>query len=111
MRALLAALEAGEDIAVVPDGPRGPHRHAQPGVVALAALSGAPIVPLGFAARPAWRLSSWDDFIVPVPFARAAATIGAPVVVGRDTDRGRALKDLEQALGEMVATAERRVGT
>jgi lysophospholipid acyltransferase (LPLAT)-like uncharacterized protein len=110
-RALLAALQAGEDIAVVPDGPRGPRRHAQPGVVALAALSGAPIVPLGFAASPAWRLSTWDGFIVPMPFARAAATIGAPLVVDRDADRGRALKDLEEALSEIVATAEQRVGT
>jgi lysophospholipid acyltransferase (LPLAT)-like uncharacterized protein len=110
-RALLAALQAGEDIAVVPDGPRGPRGHAQPGVVALAALSGAPIVPLGFAASPAWRLSTWDGFMVPMPFARAAAAIGTPLVVDRDTDRGRALKDLEEALSETVATAEHRVGT
>jgi lysophospholipid acyltransferase (LPLAT)-like uncharacterized protein len=111
VRVLLAALQAGEDIAVVPDGPRGPRQHAQPGVVALAALSGAPIVPLGFAASPAWRLSTWDGFIVPMPFARAAAAIGTPLEVGRDTDRGRALKGLEEALREVVATAEHRVGT
>jgi len=110
VRALLGALRAGEDIAVVPDGPRGPSRQAQPGVVTLAALSGAPIVPLGFAASPAWRLSTWDGFVVPMPFARAAATIGAPLVVNRDTDRARAVKDLEDALSEMVANAEHRVG-
>jgi lysophospholipid acyltransferase (LPLAT)-like uncharacterized protein len=110
LRALLTALRAGEDVAVVPDGPRGPRQHAQPGVVTLAALSGVPIVPLGFAASPAWRLSTWDAFVVPLPFARAAATIGSPLVVGRDADRARALKDLEGALGEMVAAAQRRVG-
>jgi lysophospholipid acyltransferase (LPLAT)-like uncharacterized protein len=110
LRALLTALRAGEDVVVVPDGPRGPRQHAQPGVVALAALSGVPIVPLGFAASPAWRLSTWDAFVVPLPFARAVATIGAPLVVGRDADRARALKDLEGALGEMLAAAQRRVG-
>lgn len=110
LRALLTALRAGEDVVVVPDGPRGPRQHAQPGVVALAALSGVPIVPLGFAASPAWRLSTWDAFVVPLPFARAVATIGSPFVVARDADRARALKDLEGALGEMVAAAQRRVG-
>ncbi len=111
VRVLLGALRAGEDVAVVPDGPRGPRRHAQPGVVALAALSGAPIVPLGFAASPAWRLSTWDSFVIPMPFARAAAAIGSPLVVGRDADRARALEDLEGALSKMLAAAERRVGT
>jgi hypothetical protein len=110
VRALLGALRNGEDVAVVPDGPRGPRRRVQPGVVALAALSGAPIVPVGFAARPAWRLSTWDEFVIPMPFARAAATLGAPLAVGRDADRARVLKEVETALSETVTAAERRVG-
>ena len=109
LRALAAALRAGEDVAVIPDGPRGPCRQAQPGVVVLAALSGAPIVPLGFAARPARHLASWDEFMIPLPFARAAAVFGAPVVVDRDGDRARALKDVERALEDVTAAAERRV--
>jgi len=109
LRALTAALRAGEDVAVIPDGPRGPRRQAQPGVVALAALSGVPIVPLGFAAHPARRLGSWDEFMIPLPFARAAAVFGAPVAVGRDHDQDRATKDVEQALEDVTAAAERRV--
>jgi lysophospholipid acyltransferase (LPLAT)-like uncharacterized protein len=111
LRALVAALRAGEDVAVVPDGPRGPNRRAQPGVVVLAALSGAPIVPLGFAVRPAWQLSTWDAFLVPVPFARAVALIGAPLVIGRDADRVRALAEVERAMGALTAAAERRVAS
>src|SRR5439155_5512878 len=57
-RALVAAVRRGRDIAVVPDGPRGPRGQLQPGVVTLAALTGAPIVPLAVAARPALRLRS-----------------------------------------------------
>jgi lysophospholipid acyltransferase (LPLAT)-like uncharacterized protein len=108
-RALAAALRAGEDVAVIPDGPRGPHARAQAGVVVLAALGGAPIVPVGFAARPVRRLASWDEFMIPLPFARAAAILGAPVVVERDGDRARALKDVERALEDVTAAAERRV--
>src|SRR5437879_2738352 len=41
---------AGADLAVTPDGPRGPRCVAQPGVVELAKLTGLPIIPLTFAA-------------------------------------------------------------
>jgi lysophospholipid acyltransferase (LPLAT)-like uncharacterized protein len=106
LRALSAALRAGEDVALIPDGPRGPSRQAQPGAVGLAALTGAPIVPLGFAAWPARQLASWDAFMVPMPFARAAAVLGVPMVVSRDDDRARALKELAQALEDVTARAE-----
>jgi lysophospholipid acyltransferase (LPLAT)-like uncharacterized protein len=109
LRILAAALRAGEDVALIPDGPRGPCRQAQPGVVALAALTGAPIVPLGFAARPARHLASWDAFMIPLPFARVAAVFGAPIAVARDADRARALKDVAAALEDATDRAERLV--
>jgi hypothetical protein len=108
LRALAAAVRAGRDVAVVPDGPRGPREQCHPGAVALAALTGAPLVPLAFAARPARRLSSWDRFLVPLPFARCALVFGEPLLVG-DAERQRAVKDLERALGEVTAAADRLV--
>jgi lysophospholipid acyltransferase (LPLAT)-like uncharacterized protein len=98
LRALALAVRAGQDAAVVPDGPRGPSGRAHPGVAALAATTGAPVVPLGVAARPARRLQSWDRFMVPAPFARCAIVFGAPVCVGRDDDRETARAALERAL-------------
>jgi lysophospholipid acyltransferase (LPLAT)-like uncharacterized protein len=109
-RALVARLRHGGDIAVVPDGPRGPRRQLQPGVVALAALTGAPIVPLAVAARPARRLRSWDEFMIPLPFARCALVLGAPLAVARDADRARAVKEVERSLDEVTAAADRLVG-
>lgn len=111
LRALVAAVQAGRDVALVPDGPRGPRAQLGPGIVALAALTGAPVVPLGFAARPAWRLATWDEFMVPAPFARAALVIGAPTTIGRDADRERARKDVERSLDEATAAADRLVDT
>ena len=61
-------------------------------------LTGAPVVPLGFAARPARRLHSWDRFLVPLPFARAAVVFGKAATVPRDADREHARADLERAL-------------
>ncbi len=110
LRALLAAVRGGEDVAVVPDGPRGPRERLQGGVVALAALTGAPVVPLGFAARPARRLASWDRFLVPLPFARAAAVFGKPAVVARAADRESVRADLERVLHEVTESADRLVG-
>jgi lysophospholipid acyltransferase (LPLAT)-like uncharacterized protein len=110
LRALAASVRAGEDVAVVPDGPRGPRECLQAGLVVLAALTGAPIVPLAFAARPARRLSSWDRFLLPMPFARAAVVIGPLATVARDGDRERARADVERALREVTAAADRLVG-
>jgi lysophospholipid acyltransferase (LPLAT)-like uncharacterized protein len=110
LRELTAALRAGEDVAVVPDGPRGPAERLQSGVVVLAALSAAPVVPVGFGARPARRLGSWDRFMVPLPFARAAVVFGKPFAVAHDADRETARADLERALREVTETADRMVG-
>lgn len=111
LRALAAAVRAGHDVAVIPDGPRGPRCQLQPGVVALAALSGAPVLPLAFAARPARRLRTWDEFLIPAPFARCAVVFGAPVAVARDADREAARKEVERALLDVTATADRLVST
>jgi len=109
LRELTAAVRAGEDVAVVPDGPRGPSEVLQAGIVVLAALTGAPVVPVGFAARPARRLASWDRFMVPLPFARAAAVFGKPSVIPRDAERETARADLERALREVTESADRLV--
>ena len=106
LRALVTAIRDGIDVAIVPDGPRGPSEQLQGGVVALAALTGAPVVPLAVGASPARRLSSWDRFLVPVPFARCVLAFGTPVRVDRDAGRVQAGKELEQALAEVTARAD-----
>src|SRR6266571_3672853 len=85
----------------------GPRGQLQPGVVTLAALTGAPIVPLAVAARPALRLRSWDAFMIPWPFARCAVVFGPPLPVARDAEHERAMKDLAQHLDDATAAAER----
>lgn len=109
LRRLATALRHGIDVALVPDGPRGPRGQLQPGVVALAALTGAPVVPLGVGACPARRLNSWDRFLIPLPFARCAVVFGEPVPVSRDADRARSAKEIERTLDEASAEADRLV--
>jgi len=106
LRRLVTAVRRGTDVAIVPDGPRGPREQVHAGVVMLAALTGAPVIPLAIGARPSRRLQSWDRFLVPWPFARCALVFGAPVHVERTADRERAGKELERALAEVTARAD-----
>jgi hypothetical protein len=101
LRLLARALRAGRDVVVIPDGPRGPREMVKIGVVALAKLSGAPIVPMGLGASAEWRLRSWDEFRVPKPFARCVVRFGEPIRVPSDADRAAqeaARKEVEAAL-------------
>ncbi|MFL5561303.1 MAG: lysophospholipid acyltransferase family protein [Gemmatimonadaceae bacterium] len=78
-RALLSMVrqvEAGQDIAVTPDGPRGPAKSFAPGALIVAQRTGAAIIPATVVARSAWRLGSWDSFMIPRPFARIVISYG-----------------------------------
>jgi lysophospholipid acyltransferase (LPLAT)-like uncharacterized protein len=97
------------NIVVTPDGPRGPRRQVQPGLVYLAARTGMSIVPVGFAFHRCWQLNSWDRFSVPWPFSPAVGVIGHPLAVPTDASRA----DLEtyrlraqQAMDETTSLAE-----
>ncbi|MBB2205940.1 glycosyltransferase N-terminal domain-containing protein [Gluconacetobacter takamatsuzukensis] len=83
LRQLLALLRGGDPIVITPDGPRGPRRTVEQGVIGLARLSGAPIVPVGgwCASR---RLGGWDRMMIPLPFGRGRIVCGAPIAVSRD---------------------------
>lgn len=80
---LLELLRDGNNahLALTPDGPRGPRRRLQPGVVFLASHSGLPIVPVGVGFTRAWRAGSWDRFVIPRPFSTMTGVLGAPIVV------------------------------
>lgn len=112
LRRLARLLRQGREVAVVPDGPLGPRGVVQPGVIALARMTGAAILPLAFGAHPAWRLRSWDEFLIPKPFARGAVCFGPPLFVPPNADRSHqeALrKELEGQLSELTFRADRLV--
>lgn len=86
-------LRKGGVIAMTPDGPRGPAKELQPGVIAMAQKSGALLVPVGVAAGPRWVIRSWDRYVVPKPFARGIVLFGEGFRVPADADE----TTLEQA--------------
>jgi lysophospholipid acyltransferase (LPLAT)-like uncharacterized protein len=114
LRALARVIrEEGDNVLVVPDGPRGPRHVAQNGAVMLAKMTGVPMVPLAFGASPCRVLRSWDAFVVPHPFARAAIVFADPIAVPRDADRDlieAKRRELETTLLEITAAADRAAG-
>jgi len=83
---LTSVLEAGEDVAVTPDGPRGPCYTLGPGVVYLARKTGAAILPIHVEYSRALRLKSWDRFQIPLPFTKVRVTCDEPVFVAPNAD-------------------------
>ena len=110
-RALLAmcdALVSGSEVAVTPDGPRGPARSFASGAIVAAHRSGAPIVAIGVSASRAWHLKSWDAFMIPKPFARLTVAYSAPMYVDALDSRSAAAQTalFEAALNGAVSTAQ-----
>ncbi|MGL6095910.1 MAG: lysophospholipid acyltransferase family protein, partial [Fimbriiglobus sp.] len=74
--------EAGRrHLAITPDGPRGPRRIVQAGIVYVASRTGMPIISMGVGYHRPWRLGSWDKFAVPKPGSRARVVFGEPIRV------------------------------
>jgi lysophospholipid acyltransferase (LPLAT)-like uncharacterized protein len=83
--------ERGFDLAITPDGPRGPCYEVQDGVMSLAQITGLPIIPFSYDASWKLRARSWDRFQIPLPFSRCEMRMGKPVRVPREaTDEQRA---------------------
>lgn len=73
---LSRAVKEGHDLAITPDGPRGPARSFAAGALVVAQRTGAPMVPVAVSASRGWRLKSWDRFLIPKPFARVHIAYG-----------------------------------
>jgi hypothetical protein len=107
-RHLRRTLEQGWSVIVVPDGPRGPREVVKPGVITLARLSGAPIIPAAVGYSSWWEARSWDRLMIPKPFARCVIRFGGPVRVPPDADAGAEAvlaRDLESTLQALGSSA------
>ncbi|HEX5438216.1 MAG TPA: lysophospholipid acyltransferase family protein [Gemmatimonadaceae bacterium] len=109
-RALLGlcrVVESGRDVAITPDGPRGPTHQFAPGALVVAQRTGAPIIPLRVFAPRAWRLRSWDRFLIPRPFSRITVSYGNPVYVTAATPRAAVdeAERLAMLMGDAAAAA------
>jgi len=111
--AILKALEKNPAVIHIVDGPTGPKGIVKPGLITMAQVSGAVILPTIVSANKAWIIGSWDEFLVPKPFSKVTIEWGQPFVVPRDIDPARfeeLRKEIEQSLSEGYAEADLNLG-
>ena len=97
--------ERGYDLAITPDGPRGPCYVVQDGVMSLAQLTGFPIMPVSYHLGWKIRLKSWDRFQIPLPFSRCEMIYEKPIWVPRNAspaEREALRQKFEQTLRDIT---------
>jgi lysophospholipid acyltransferase (LPLAT)-like uncharacterized protein len=115
-RAVLGLLRAGEEkhvLAISPDGPRGPREQCQAGIAYVAKKTGLPVVPIGVSHKPSLVLSSWDRFMIPLPFARCVVVYGEPAIYDQamtEESVEEARLDLENRIKAVTAEADYACG-
>jgi lysophospholipid acyltransferase (LPLAT)-like uncharacterized protein len=107
---LRSMIEAGKrgDIAMMVDGPRGPHEDPKMGTIALARLSGMAIIPTVGSASASWQFGSWDKFQLPKPFTRCFLMYGEPLHVPKSAKGEEAMEEYRLELKRrLIALRER----
>lgn len=113
---LVRAHRRGLDLALIPDGPKGPAGVAKGGAAELALATGAPLFPMGVSCSRGWRLPTWDRMMVPLPFARMVLVVGEPLRAqpskgaGRSGEREALRRELESRLKQVTLDADRIAG-
>lgn len=105
LKELVACSREGYDIAITPDGPRGPRYQLQDGVLAAAQLTGRPILPIGYSLSAKVTTKSWDRFQVPLPLTQCRVITAAPLTVPRkldDTTRRHLKKTLQERMDSIT---------
>lgn len=110
LRSLVRLIKSGVSVGITPDGPRGPRMRASDGAIALARLSGAPIVPAAVSVSRRVVLGSWDRLIVALPFGEGAMVWGEPLTVANGADPEVLRARLESELTRVSAEADAMVG-
>lgn len=108
---MVRLLRENRDLAITPDGPKGPAEVLNPGVAHLARLSGKAIVPLAFAASHCKRFSSWDRFLIPYPFSRGVFVVGDPLYYRKGENMESFRLRIEEALRDTTRQADEYAGS
>ena len=117
LKRMTGALDNGSDVGIALDGPHGPAGRVRPGALWLARFTGYPLVPMAFAARPAFRVPRWDRHLVPLPGARITAVFSTPVRLERNAkidepslaELGSNLNEATRRAWELLAWGPHRI--
>ena len=108
-RSLVKLLRRGERVIVIADGSRGPRLKAQAGSIQIAGITDSPIIPMTYGTRRKIELSTWDRFVLPLPFTRCSVSFGQCISVTYRPDKKVVRKkqeELERALNYLTKDNE-----
>ena len=109
LAAILKALKKNPAVIHIVDGPQGPKGIVKPGLISMAQMSGAVILPVFVSADRVWIMRSWDRFLVPKPFSKVTIEWGPPLAVPQDMNPARNEEfraEIERRLSEGYAQAD-----
>ncbi|MDD5687081.1 MAG: lysophospholipid acyltransferase family protein [Elusimicrobia bacterium] len=104
--ALINKAKTGSSVAFTPDGPRGPQRMVQPGVISVAQKSGLPIIPIAYASKRKYVVRHWDEFHIPYPFNKVSVCHGKPIYVNENDNLENKSKELKDAIDMITLQAD-----
>jgi lysophospholipid acyltransferase (LPLAT)-like uncharacterized protein len=103
-------VQAGHSAALTVDGPKGPPRVVQPGILQLARRTGAWILPASGASTRPWFLRSWDRYLVPKPFSRCVVAYGEPFPAPEGGDDAAILARIGASIDAITREVDAAVG-
>lgn len=86
------------DVIITPDGPKGPAHHIKPGLIYLALKSRFPIIVVRADTSRAFRLKSWDRFLIPCPGAHIHVSFSTGIHLNPQLTLQEQINDLEKKL-------------
>lgn len=109
LKNIFSLLKQGSNIAITPDGPKGPFQVAAAGVAHICARSGVPTLPMAFSSSRHKRVRSWDRFFLALPFTKIVFVVGSPIS-GEGMEIEALRQKIETNLNEVTAQADRLAG-
>lgn len=110
--AAVNSIKEGNNLAITPDGPKGPFQKAHAGMVHIAMLTGAPIIPLSFSSSRKRHIRSWDKTLIALPFGTVHYIICEPVFIAETAEeeaRMHAVDAIEKTLIRITDLADAMV--
>jgi lysophospholipid acyltransferase (LPLAT)-like uncharacterized protein len=112
VKTMVKLLKHGHSAAITPDGPRGPVRQLQKGVLYISLMSGSPIVAAHIAASREWVFPTWDKHRLPKPFSKVVVSYSDPYFVDRNKlkrNEAAVMAEVQQLMQQNVERVEREL--
>jgi lysophospholipid acyltransferase (LPLAT)-like uncharacterized protein len=76
VKEIMHHLKTGDNIAITPDGPRGPLYKVNSNIAKIAEKTQSKIIPINVSVDKCIRFNSWDKLALPLPFGNGIVTLG-----------------------------------